>query len=87
MAGRHEEECSITAQTLLHRLREGQEELKRSLRVLQRSPGRQDGETGRRRGEKSLKRGWSVRSPLARVASLPRKRARTVLLSPDLSVS
>ena len=91
MAVRLKDEPRITSSVLLDKLRKGQEELRRSFRVLNKAPsGRGSEERSERRRKKlAVHRGARKgrQGPLERVDNLPRKRARLTQLSPATSVS
>ena len=91
MAVRLKDEPRITSSVLLDKLRKGQEELRRSFRVLNKAPSSRGSEerSERRRKEQAVHRSARKgrRGPLERVDNLPRKRARLMQLSPATSVS
>ena len=92
MAVRLKDEAKTTSGVLLDRLRKGQEELRRSFRVLNHTAsgrGWEERSERMRRRELAVHRGGRKggRGPLERVDNLPRKRARLMQLSPATSVS
>ena len=95
MALRLKDDRRTTSDVLLHKLREGQEELRRSVRVLNQSISwrKREEKGGKRRREKDelavhrYTGGRGGRGPLDCVDNLPRKRARLLQLSPTTSVS
>ena len=95
MALRLKDDRRTRSDVLLHKLREGQEELRRSVRVLNQSIScrKREEEGGKRRREKDelavhrYTGGRGGRGPLDCVDNLPRKRARLLQLSPIASVS
>ena len=90
MAVRLKDEPRVTSSVLLDKLRKGQEELRRSFRVLNKAPSRRGLEerSEKRWRELAVHRGARKggRGPLERVDNLPRKRARLMQLSPATSV-
>ena len=90
MAARVKAERKTTSSLLLQKLREGQEELRRSVRVLSQSVLDEKWEEGGGKEELAVHRytgGRRRRGPLDCVDNLPRKRARLMQLSPTTSVS
>ena len=85
------DEPRITSSVLLDKLRKGQEELRRSFRVLNKAHSGRGSEerSDRRRKELAVHRSARKgrRGPLERVDNLPRKRVRLMQLSPATSVS
>lgn len=75
-----EEGRSSTCELLLRKLRDGQEQLRGSIRVLKEPSLCGTG------GRLAVHRDSARKSPTACVRNLPMKRARTVLLSPEPSV-
>ena len=70
---------------LLQKLRDGQEDLRQSVRRLRKSPTRQESsKEGRKKRKLAVHR--LLGDPLACVDNFPRKRARTVQLTPDRCV-
>ena len=90
MAVRLKDDSRTTSSVLLDKLRKGQEELRRSFRVLNKAPtGRGSEERSERRRRELAVHGSGRkggRGPLERVDNLPRKRARLMQLSPTTSV-
>ena len=95
MAARVKAERKTTSSLLLQKLREGQEELRRSVRVLSQSVLDEKWEEGGGKGRRGKEEpavhrytgGRGRRGPLDCVDNLPRKRARLMQLSPTTSVS